>query len=140
MNQKDERNWAVFISLAGIIGMTIGFLSPIGNMVAVLALWLFKRDESSLLDTEGKEALNFQITMSILVVIVNIIFFFLSAIWTFSTFLFSSYYYTPGFHFRIFRGRNNIVWIINLIFSIIAAIKANNGEVYRYPFSWRIVK
>ncbi|SFW81508.1 DUF4870 domain-containing protein [Chitinophaga sancti] len=138
MNQKDERTWAVIISLGGIIGMTIGWFSPVGNIIAVLILWLIKRDQSSLLNAMGKEALNFQITMSILVLIVNFIFFILSAMWTFSTFFWTSY--SSGFHFSAFKGRNNIVFIINLIFSIIAAVRANNGELYRYPFSWRIVK
>ncbi|WP_343674612.1 DUF4870 domain-containing protein [Chitinophaga sp.] len=138
MNQKDERTWAIFISLAGIIGMTIGIISPVGNIVAVLVLWLIKRDQSSFLDIEGKEALNFQITMSLAALIVNVIFFFLSAIWTFSTFLWAGY--SPGVNIRLISGRNNIVWIINVIFSVIATIRASNGEVYRYPINWRIVK
>lgn len=138
MNQQEERTWAIFISLGGIIGMSIGWFSPVGNIIAVLILWLIKRDQSSFLNLEGKEALNFQITMSILALIVNFVFFILSAMWTFSTWLFASY--PPGFHFSAFKGRNNIVWILNLIFSIIAAMRANNGEIYKYPINWRVVR
>ncbi|WPQ60987.1 DUF4870 domain-containing protein [Chitinophaga sancti] len=138
MTQKDERTWAIFISLAGIIGMTIGLISPVGNIIAVLVLWLIKREQSTFLDTEGKEALNFQITMSLAALIVNMIFFFIGTLWTLSTFWWMSY--SPNFSFRFVSGRNGIVWLINVIFSIIATIKASNGEVYRYPINLRLVK
>lgn len=33
-----------------------------------------------------------------------------------------------------------IVGLVSLVFCIIAAVKANNGEAYRYPFALRLIK
>jgi uncharacterized Tic20 family protein len=33
-----------------------------------------------------------------------------------------------------------VIGVAWLVFTIIAAVKANTGEAYRYPFSWRLVK
>ena len=137
MDQKDEKTWGILISLAGIIGLF--FLHSVGNILAVLILWLIKRNESSFLDMEGKEALNFQITLSIVSVIINIfnmVRFGFAAIngWLFHgwDFSFNNFGWTLSMH--------GIVWVFNLAFSIIAAIKANNGEMYKYPLSIRLVK
>jgi uncharacterized Tic20 family protein len=37
-------------------------------------------------------------------------------------------------------GGYGLIWLLNLIFSIMGAVKANKGEAYRYPLNWRIVK
>ncbi len=66
---------------------------------------------------QAKEALNFQITVTIAMVISIILM------------------------VVIIGGiLAPIVGIINLVFCIIAAVKANNGEAYRYPFTLRLIK
>lgn len=89
----------------------------IGAIVAPLIIWQIQKDKSAFVDYHGKEAVNFQITMAI----------------------------AAGVSFLLFLLLIGLVliWIVGavwLIFTIIAAIKANNGEYYRYPLSIRLIK
>lgn len=135
MNQKDERNWGTFIHLGGILGTIV--LSSVGNIILVLVLWLIKRNESKFVDDQGKEALNFQITISIASAAVTLIGNILNGFWSLGNFFMG---------FGMFHGGwswyklNTILWVINVIFSIIAAVKANEGVGYKYPLSLRLVK
>lgn len=137
MQQQEERNWALAMHLGGIAGML--FIPPAGNIIVALVLWLLKRNESSFLNHSGKEALNFQITLSILNVALNLIGMINHWSWSWGR---------PGFHYdywditdiSIFRGTRGVVLLINIIISAIAATKAHSGNWYRYPLSWRIVK
>jgi len=136
MQLQEERNWGLATHLAGVAGML--FIPPVGNILAVLVIWLIKRNESDFLDQNGKEALNFQITLSIVNVGLNLLG--LLNHWDWSWGL-------PGFHnnwfvtdISRFRGTRGVISILNIIFSAIAASKAHNGISYRYPLNWRVVK
>lgn len=111
---KDEQNWAMACHLSALAG----FLIPFGNIAGPLIVWLIKRAEMPLVDTHGKEALNFQITVSIAVAICVALMFVL-----------------VGF-VLIF-----IVGLGALILTIMAAVKVSNGDFeYRYPFALRLLK
>lgn len=96
--------------LAHLLAIFTGFLGP-------LIIWLIKKDDAPFVDRHGKEALNFQLTILIAM--------FISGILTFACI---------GFVLM------PIVWVVDLIFCIIAAIKASKGEEYRYPLTLRLVK
>lgn len=135
MNQKDERTWGTLVHLAGIIGMWLQF--TVGNILAVLVLWLIKRNESSWYDNQGKEAINFQITLSIVAVgltIINNI--------RMGLFALGNFFWGGNFFFGWSSGGRifGIIWLVNIIFSVIAMVKANRGESYKYPLSLRLVK
>lgn len=135
MNQKDEYTWGTFVHLGGIIGMF--FIPTVGNIIGVLVLWLIKRNESAFVDEQGKEAINFQITLSIAAVAVNVINSIINGFWSMTSF----WRYSRGDFFSWgFGDLLWVIWVINLVFSIIAAVKANKGESYKYPLSLRIVK
>ena len=106
MDQKQERTWAMLCHLGGLIG----FIPP-------LVIWLIKKDESSLIDDNGKEALNFQISIAIYVMISIVLMFVLIGFLLLSA-----------------------VYIFNIVMVIIAAMKANSGERYRYPLCIRFIK
>jgi len=135
MQQQEERNWALAMHLGGLAGML--FIPPAGNIIVALVLWLVKRNESDFLNQTGKEALNFQITLSIVNVVLNLFGMINHWDWAWGR---------PGFHYwditdiSLFHGTRGIVYLVNIIFSIIAATKAHNGVLYRYPLSWRLVK
>jgi len=135
MDHKEEKTWGIFISLAGIIGMSL--ISPVGNIIAVLILWLIKRDQSSFVNEIGRETLGFQIVISIAFFAAKVIASILSGMFALSLWLFNPF--TNNFNFS---GRGwglvGIVWIVNVIFSVIAAMKANDGVIYKYPFKIRI--
>jgi uncharacterized Tic20 family protein len=111
---RDIRQWAMIChlsALSGLLGNGIGFL------VGPLLVWLIKREDHSFIDEQGKEAVNFQITMFIIL--------FISAILCLVLI---------GFLFLI------VIAIIMIIFPIVAAIRANDGKHYRYPVSFRFIK
>ena len=92
------------------------FIFPLGNIFGPLIVWLVKKDESPFVDDQGKESLNFQISFTIYCIFAAI----LSVI-------------LIGFILLIALG------IAFLILVIIAAVKANEGKEFRYPFTIRLV-
>ena len=104
---SDDRTWGIIAHLSGIF---TGFFGP-------LVIWLIKKQESSFLNEQAKEALNFQITIAIAM--------FVSALLS---------VVVIGFLLMPIFG------IAMLILSIMAAVKVSNGEGYRYPFTLRLVK
>jgi len=113
MNEKDARTWAMLCHL----GALAGYIIPFGHIIAPLVIWLIKKDESPLVDDQGKESLNFQISLTIYAVVAGLL-----------TLV------VIGFILLIALG------IFDLIVVIIAAIKANEGEKYRYPLCIRFIK
>ncbi|GMW00131.1 MAG: hypothetical protein AMXMBFR84_12690 [Candidatus Hydrogenedentota bacterium] len=109
------RNWAMACHLSALAMFTC---IPFANVIGPLIIWLIKKQEFPFVDDQGKEALNFQITMAI----VGLAFFVITII-------------LP------FLGLAGIlILIFNLVFIIMAAMKASNGEAYRYPVSIRLIK
>lgn len=109
---KDERTWAMLCHLSTLAG----FVIPFGNIAGPLVIWLIKKDEFPLVDDQGKEALNFQISMTIYVIASIILMFLLI-----------------GIPLLVGLG------LFDLIVTVIAAIKANDGVKYRYPLNIRFV-
>jgi uncharacterized Tic20 family protein len=110
---KDEKTFAMFCHLSALAG----FIIPFGNIIGPLILWQMKKAESAFIDDQGKEALNFQITIGIAALIC-----FALLLVIIGAFLLP------------------VVGLVALIFTIIGAIKANEGVTYRYPFAIRLVK
>lgn len=96
--------------LCHILAIFTSFLGP-------LIIWLIKKDESPFVDHHGKEALNFQLTVLIAWVASGL-----------SMFVCIGFLLVP------------VVGIVDLIFCILAAVKASRGEEYLYPLNIRFVK
>ena len=62
---KDQRTMGMLCHLLAFCG----FVFPFGGIIAPLVLWLVKKDEMPFVNDQGKEALNFQITVAIAVLI-----------------------------------------------------------------------
>jgi uncharacterized Tic20 family protein len=58
----DEQTWAVVLHASAFSGLVV----PFGNIFGPLLVWLIKKDESEFIDESGKEALNFQLTWTML--------------------------------------------------------------------------
>jgi uncharacterized Tic20 family protein len=104
---KEDKTMAMLCHLLAIF---TGFLGP-------LIIWLVKKDTSPFVDDQGKEALNFWISLSILMIICSI----------------TAFLCVPAIIALI-------AWIAGLIFAIQGTIKANNGIAYRYPLNFRMIK
>lgn len=110
---SDERMWWMFCHLSVLLAHFAAGLTFIGPLVC----WLIKKDQSAFVDYHGKEALNFQLNMlGYFVICFALLFCVIGA------FLFPA------------------VAVYNIVCVIIAGIKANNGELFRYPFILRIIK
>ncbi len=90
-------------------------LGPIA-FAAPLVIWLAKKDEWPFVDDQAKESLNFQITVAILYAVATLVF--------------------CGLGGLLYI----LVWVLQLVFCIVAGIKANDGKRYRYPFAIRLIK
>lgn len=114
----DERQWAMFAHLSAIVAAFIGlsFLGP-------LIVWLVKKDTMPFVDDQGKEALNFNITVLIAFAI----------LWVVTI-------VTIGIGIILTGPLMFILGIAALVLVIIAGIKANEGVAYRYPFAIRLIK
>ena len=105
---QDQRTMALLAHLLGIV------TGPIGALI----IWLINKDDASkgFVIDQSKEALNFQITVFIAIVISWVLAFVLIGLLLLP-----------------------LVGLAALIFSIIGGVKANNGEKYRYPFALRLI-
>lgn len=115
MPSKDARTWAMVCHLASFAWVTP---IPAANIIAPLAIWLWKREDDAFIDDQGKESVNFQITV-FLIFIVGFVLVFL-----------------------FFLGLLILIplAILNFVCVIIAMIKSNSGEAYRYPLNFRFIK
>lgn len=120
----EQRQWAMFAHLSALVG---GLLTSVvggwGTFAGPLIVWLIKKDTMPFVDDQGKEALNFNITVAIIAL--------LMALMTVMTLGIGIIFTGP---ILVIVG---IAW---LVLTIIAAIKANEGVAYRYPFALRLIK
>lgn len=109
----DERQWGLIAHLSALVG----FIIPFGNIIGPLIVWQIKKAEMPFVDDQGKEALNFQITVAIAVLVCVLLFV-----------IFIGVLLLP------------LVALVALVLTVVAAVKANGGEYYRYPMTLRLVK
>lgn len=110
---QDDRTWGLIAHLSALAGLVI----PFGNILGPLVVWLTKRDQSAFVADQAKEALNFQITASIALVVSAFLIIVLIGI-----------VLLP------------IIGLGALVLTIVGGIKANEGTRYRYPLTMRLVK
>ncbi len=108
----EVRNWVTACHASALAGLVI----PFGNVIGPLVVWLMKRDASPLIDREGKESLNFQISMTLYLLISGLMIFILIGI--------------P----LVF-----VISVTDLILTIVGTVNAANGTTYRYPLTIRFL-
>ena len=108
-----EKQWALICHLSGLCG----YLFPFGNLVVPIIIWSMKKDEMPMVEAHGKEVINFQISFTIWAIV--------SAVFI-----------------VLFIGVMMLVAvaILQLVFIIVAALKADRGELYRYPLTIRFIQ
>jgi len=112
--EKKANMWAMFCHLSAL-SIYVGI--PLGNIVAPLVIWLIRRDEFPFADEQGKELVNFQISMTLYGMIAGLL-----------CFILIGFVLLPA------------LLVANIILIIIATIRANRGEGYRYPWTMRLIK
>lgn len=109
-----ERNWAVFCHLGGFGLYLLPF--AFGHVLVPLAIWLLKRNESPYVDYHGREALNFQISVTLYGIVAGVLAFVL-----------------VGFLLLA------VLAAFQFVLMVVASVRASQGELYRYPFTLRLV-
>ena len=121
LSPEADKQFAMWSHFGGAL---LGFIPP-------LVLWLLFRQRGPRTDTEAKEALNWQITISIALLGMGIIRSVFSAI----------VYATAGYALvGLLDFLISLVGIVNIVFSIIAGTRVYAGGSYRYPFAFRFIK
>jgi hypothetical protein len=110
---KEAHNWGMACHLSALAGYVI----PFGNIIGPLVFWLIKKDEFPFVEAQGKEALSFQISMTIYFVVSAVL-----------CLVIIGFLLLPA------------LVIFNLVMVIIGAVKAANGESFRYPLCIRFIK
>lgn len=121
---KEERQWGMFAHLSAILGgLVTSAVGGWGSFLGPLIIWMMKKDESAFISDQAKEALNFNITVGIVMLACVILGF-----------------VTLGVGFLLLAPIMMIVGLGALVLIIIASMKANDGIAYRYPFTLRLIK
>ncbi|WP_166844679.1 DUF4870 domain-containing protein [Isoptericola sp. BMS4] len=107
VSPSDERTWSIIAHVGGIV---TGFLAP-------LIIWLVYKDRSPRLDDQGKQALNFQLTVLIAYVVGGI----LTVILIGGLIAFAA-------------------WVCAIVFGIMGAVASSRDEWYRYPIAIPFIK
>ncbi|WP_114239823.1 DUF4870 domain-containing protein [Dyella sp. C9] len=120
----EQRQWALFAHLSALIGLIItGTWFGWGCFIGPLVIWLVKKDTMPFVDDQAKEALNFNITVAIILLALKVL-----------------VVITLGLGVMIAIPVGTVVVVAWLVFTIIAGIRANEGVRYRYPFTLRLIK
>ena len=111
---ENERTWGMLAHLSALAGLVVPL---IGIALGPLVVWLAKRDESEFVAAHAKEALNFNISVLLGAIVCMLL-------------------------MLVFIGvlLGTALFIAWLVMTLVAAIKASEGQAYRYPFSLRLVK
>ena len=110
----------MYIHLSALSGMLI----PFGFIIGPIVLWMMRREKSPLIDAHGKEAINAQITGLIFTVVIGSVAFML-------TFIFIGFLLIPVVIV--------VYFLYGVLFPILAGLKAEKGEFYRYPLNLRFL-
>lgn len=111
--EKDARLWAMLCHLSALSG----YITLVGWLVGPLIVWLVNKDQYPLVDDQGKESLNFQISVLIYALVC-----------------------TPLIFCLIGVPLLAALGVAHVILVIIAGLKAYGGEAYRYPLTIRLFK
>ena len=110
---KEERQLAMLCHLSAMLL----YVTAIGGFIVPLVIWLLKRDEMPFVNDQGRETLNFQITVMIALVAAGILMLVLIG-----------FVLVP------------LVLLFHFVLTIVAAIKTSEGITYRYPLCWRVIR
>lgn len=128
--QQDERSWTMLCHVAAFASVVF----PFGNILGPLIVWLAKRKEYTSVDDQGKESLNFQISMTIYSLIALVVF-------IVGLIDLAAGNSREGFPVSVIVSGVSllVLGIINIVLVIIASVRSYQGDAYRYPLNIRFV-
>ena len=144
MRKNNENTNAFLIHISAFAG----FIFPFGNIITPLIAWQTLKNKSAFLDEQGKEAINFNISYSLYIFLLTLTFipFAIGSIFKNHHNFMSTDHFNFDFDLDTMFGFiglgsiTAIVYLIGIALVIIAAIKAKEGENYKYPFTIKFIK
>lgn len=121
----DECQWALFAHLGGLIATSVSMASM--GFVVPLIIWLVKKDQSRFVDDQAKEALNFQVSVLIATALLVSVGGVIARV-------------TLGLGAFLVAPAGLALVIYAVVMPIVAAIRSNKGELYRYPLTLRLIR
>lgn len=127
-SQVDLKLWSMLCHLSALL-VLVGI--PFANILAPLLIWQIKKQDLPGIEHHGKEALNFQITATLIFLVLS------AGVFTslFLTMILIGFIMLPIVGLLILAA--SILWIV---YTIVASVKANEGEKYRYPWTIRFIR
>jgi uncharacterized Tic20 family protein len=119
--RPEARTWMVLCHASALAGCV---LPAVAHIIGPLIIWALKKDEFPEVDDQGKESLNFQISMLIYTAVLGVVVFILM-------FVLIGFLLVPLFA---------ILYLLDIVLVIVASIKASEGKLYRYPLTIRLIK
>lgn len=113
LQTPEQKQTGMFLHLSGLLD---AFAFPVGLVVAVI-LWQTQKDKTPALDAHGKMVVNWAISSLIYAVASLFLMFVLIGFFTILA-----------------------VWVMCIVFPIVGAIRANNGEFWEYPLTIKFLK
>jgi uncharacterized Tic20 family protein len=110
---QDERNMGIAVQVSSFAG----YIIPFGSILGPFVVWLMKRDEMPFVDECGRNCINFKISLMIYMMI-------------------SAVLMLVGIGFLLI----GVLAIVDIVFTIIAAMKASEGVSYKYPMTIKFLK
>ena len=146
MKNNNEHTNAFLIHISAFAG----FIFPFGNIVSPLIAWQTLKDRSAFLDEQGKEAVNFNISYTLYILVLSILFLPFAIGSFFSSHKRHINWNNFNINFDIstdnlfgllsFGTLSSIIYLASIILVIIAALKAKDGNNYKYPFTIKFIK
>ncbi|MFI1772366.1 DUF4870 domain-containing protein [Thalassobellus citreus] len=148
MLDNHQKNIATFIHLSTFSR----FIIPFGNFIGPIILWTANKEKSEFIDNHGKQAINFQMSVLLYAIIIGTL---TIPFFIFKIFSGLDFIDFNGFHdFHINVGKPSpllyiggglgvlavIGFILELVFIVLASLKARDGEYYKYPFTINFLK
>lgn len=144
---RSTRRWAMNCHLAGLISIGVCSIVPIPFLGALFpyVVWRLGRDRHPFIDEQGRSAVNFQLSMSVYLLIGFIFWVFLSfttCMAAFSGVSSNSNFFGTIFGWLLFLGAVAIALfaVFMIAVMIFAAVKASQGQSYRYPFNLQFLQ
>jgi uncharacterized Tic20 family protein len=113
ITDPETQRWGMFLHLS----MLTGFVVPFAGFILPFIIWQTKKNDLPGIEVHGRNAANWIISQVIYYAVFGILSFLLI-----------------GIPFLV------IVFILSIIFPILAGVKSSNGEVWKYPLSIRFLK
>jgi hypothetical protein len=133
--ERQLRLWCMFCHLSSLLGLVI----PFANFFAPFLIWQIKKHELPGINDHGREALNFQLS----VLIYSLAFGLLLGLGLLLAMLLSFVLIgIPMFYALTILGGAvfAVLYFGSIALAVVAGVKANDGEVYHYPFSFRLIR